>query len=354
MKNTINITWVIITIVIVILTVLMFAKNSKPKNVEVIKIGSVLSLTGPAAQESKTLQEGIDMAVVELKSKGIPIEVIYQDDATDPKKAVSATQFLGAKHVDGIVGLDWDFIYNSASPTLDQMKTVGITVTNSSEYTTPSEYGFHMAPKTVAAKDNIEQWLRENNIKTISFVASKFAWSDVYLSTLKAAAKNTDTTITSENWIQFGEESEALKTIIPKVQQEKPDAVFAILGGDSALFALFKNIEQFQLHIPVIAGTTVIGTFLQTHPEVLTNYPVYSIIPAADDDFIKKYQKKYGNSVTPGEYTLYAYNATNLLVKAIIDSREQNIDLRAYLLRMKQFDENRDYIIGDWQIVKNR
>lgn len=353
----------ILGVVILIIIVLLVRGVSEKKNTntgEVIKIGAVLSLTGSGVQDATTVREGIDLAISDLKEKGKNVEVIYSDDATDPKKTVSSVQFLKAQNVKGIVGFTWDFLYNAGAPALEQAGIVGITPTNSSEYSSKGAYSFTMAPKTALSNKILVKFLKENNIKRIAFLGTKFAWSDVHFANLKAAAAESGTEIISEEWMNFGSEIDVINTVIPKIKSTNPDALFLIAGGDQSLSLLFQRIQQHELKVPIIAGTTTIGRFIKDNSSILASeYPVYSLVPMGSEKFNQYFNSKTGKN--PGEYTEYAYDSTIIMVESIEKSQQKNVTILDYMKnnsfkgygQQYSFDENHDSIGGMWQIRKD-
>jgi ABC-type branched-subunit amino acid transport system substrate-binding protein len=59
-----------------------------------LEIGAVLSLTGAAAVHGSGIQEGVEFASRRLKDQGWGVEVNYQDDATLPRRTLSALEAL--------------------------------------------------------------------------------------------------------------------------------------------------------------------------------------------------------------------------------------------------------------------
>lgn len=356
-------TFIVLGILLLIIIIIIVAKKDHSqdlvqKNDGAIKIGAILSLTGPGVQDADTVKAGIDFAVADLKKQGADIEVAYEDDGTNPKNTISGLQLLKTKGVQAVIGFTWDFLYNASIPVLDQEKIVGFTATNTSEYTTPGEYGFFMAPKTSYSQPLLEQFFKDNNIKSISFIGSKYSFSDIHFKNLQAAAKNTGVTIVSEDWINIGSEVSAMTAILPKVKSKNPDALFVITGGDEALSALFQRVQQNEIKVPMIAGTTTIGRFLKDHPDMLSpEYPVYSLVPRSSEKFVEYYQKNHDGK-TPGEYTEYAYDSVMVLYRAIIDHKDQ--DLKDYIkastfkgyVNSYSYDDNHDAKQGMWSLNK--
>lgn len=351
--------WIGLGIIIVAIIIILAVKKPAEKTAvtgDAIKLGAVLSLTGPGIQDADTVKQGIDFAVADLKKHGANIEVIYSDDQTDPKNTISGLQYVKTQGAQAIIGFTWDFLFSAAAPILEQQQIVGLTATNTSEYTTKSNYGFYMAPKTSDAQSVLEQFFKDHNIKTISFIGTKFGFSDAHFKNLQAAAKNTGVTIISEDWLTFGSEVGATNALIPKVKTKNPDALFLIAGGDQALSNLFQKIQQQGIKVPAIAGTTTIGRFLHDNPTyVKAEYPVYSLTPKSSDKFIQYYQANHDGK-TPGEYTEYAYDSVMVLYQAL--TQKKDISLRDALkqgtfkgyVNSYSYDENNNMKQGLWSL----
>ena len=69
-----------------------------------VKIGFINSITGPEAPIGENLTNGVDMAVEDLKKKGIAVTVVKQDDTGKPQVAMSALETLEGEQVAALVG----------------------------------------------------------------------------------------------------------------------------------------------------------------------------------------------------------------------------------------------------------
>jgi branched-chain amino acid transport system substrate-binding protein len=65
----------------------------------VIKIGSILTLTGPAALLGQEMQKGQQLAAEYWKSKGTNVEIVFEDSKNQPKDGLSAFQSLKARGI---------------------------------------------------------------------------------------------------------------------------------------------------------------------------------------------------------------------------------------------------------------
>ena len=359
MKLTKTIEWIIFAVIVVLLIIFVAQKhNRKPAltGQAPVKIGAVLSLTGAGVQDADTVKEGIDLAISDLKKQGANVEVVYADDQTDPAKTVSGVHYVESQGAQAVVGFTWDFLFNAGLPILDQTKIVGITPTNTSEVTSHGDYGFYSSPKLGDVEPLIEKFLKDNNIKTISFVGSNYSFTQIEYKNLEKAAANTGAKIVSEDWMNPGSEAQDLITMIPKVKKKNADLVFANVDDDQALSVFFERMKENGLKVPVITGETTIGRFLHDHPESIpSDYPVYSLVPRSGDAFIQYYEKN-NDGKAPGEYTEYAYDSTLILYQAI--TKSTNGDVRGYLKNNQfkgfentySFDANNDITGGLWTL----
>ena len=69
-------------------------KQTSPVNTQVIKIGVITDLTGPAAYWGDASQVGAELAVQDLANEKINVQLIFEDYQLDPAKAASAAQKL--------------------------------------------------------------------------------------------------------------------------------------------------------------------------------------------------------------------------------------------------------------------
>ena len=111
MTNTTKTILGIIVLALIIWGVVLFSKP-QPAQGKPIKIGVVASMTGPGAFYGENIQKGVGLAVEEINASGgvlgRPIEVIYEDDETNPQKTVSAARKLLS--IDGVIvllGVQW-------------------------------------------------------------------------------------------------------------------------------------------------------------------------------------------------------------------------------------------------------
>ncbi len=108
---------------------------SSAKAAEPIKIGAVLPFSGGVELYGGQAKLGIDLAVKEINAGGgilgRPVEVVYEDDKTDPAAAVDATRKLIER--DGVLALVGPITsrnLNAIAPEVERLKTPLLYATN--------------------------------------------------------------------------------------------------------------------------------------------------------------------------------------------------------------------------------
>ena len=81
------------------------AMGNRGNDLEVVKIGVVLPLTGDAAVYGKAIQNGIELALEELNNNYPMLAPIYEDDRGNPNDSVNAiSRLINLEKVPIIIG----------------------------------------------------------------------------------------------------------------------------------------------------------------------------------------------------------------------------------------------------------
>lgn len=110
-------------------------KSTSAAAADSIKIGAVLPFSGGVELYGIQAKLGLDLATKEINAAGgilgRPLEVIYEDDRTDPAVAVKATRKLIERDgVLAVVGPITSRNLNAIKPTIERMKTPLLYATN--------------------------------------------------------------------------------------------------------------------------------------------------------------------------------------------------------------------------------
>ena len=125
----------VIVLAVLVLGFLKTGSTNKVANTNPIKIGASISLTGVAADFGDMSKKAMDLAVEEINNKGgingRKVELVVEDDRTDPKGSVSAYQKLvHTDNVDAVIGGIFDFTAQPLLPLAQQDKIAFVSPIN--------------------------------------------------------------------------------------------------------------------------------------------------------------------------------------------------------------------------------
>lgn len=289
-----------------------------------IKIGMVNPLSGNAATYGQSTKNGLELAKGEINQaggiNGRPIELVFEDDAGDPKQAASATQKL----VDDpeIVALQGSALSSSTlamAPIVERAKIPHLVVSSSSpKLTGINPYFFRMAVQD----DQVGGLMGELAVKVLKAknVAIMYPNNDYGkgLSTAtEAKVKELGGSVTAN--IPYLATDKDFQAQLTEIKAKKPDAI-ALCGTytDSALIT--KQAREMGLTVTMIGGTgpnspkfieiagkaadgfIFLGVFLPNNPDPKVQ------------EFVTKYKAKFG--IEPDQFAALAYDQMYVIAEA--------------------------------------
>jgi len=305
-------TKIIIGIIVVVLIVI--AIQSRKSETGAIKIGAIIPATGFASLIGEDIQKGMNMAVEELNSKGIEVEVIFENSAGLPVNAVSSAKKLididkvDAIHVDltgpgsavSPIALQANIplIYNGIDGTLIEknpfMVKVFVNVSNECGY--------------------FAKYSKDNGIKKVAYIGPKADYVMQCVTALKDV-------LGSDNVISEEVSSPAVvdfRTEIIKTKQWGAEAIVTMMYEQGSN-ALLKQKTDLNYTVPVFCIKTdcLSKKITDSVPASgLRNNVVFDF--EYDEDFMNKVYSKYPNT-TNAEKSMIAtgYDSVMYMVNAI-------------------------------------
>ncbi|MBF0507289.1 MAG: branched-chain amino acid ABC transporter substrate-binding protein [Nitrospirae bacterium] len=294
---------------------------SKKENT--IKLAIVAQMTGAQAKIGSDFKNGGGIAAEEWNAKGgvlgKKVEIILGDDQADPKQAVEVANKLVNEGVAGIVGH-----YNSSCsiPASDVYNRANITmITPASTNPLVTERGYRNVLRICGRDDQqgkvaADFASKRLAIKRVAIIHDKTTYgqglADEFRKNLGRGIE-----VVYAGGITIGDKD--FKPVLTSIKDKKPDLIY--FGGiypETGL--LVKQAREVELMAPFMSGDGSIdpkfveiagsksaeGTYLTFSPDPKN-------IPAARG-FMEKYAAKYGEM---GPYSIYAYEAANILLTAI-------------------------------------
>ncbi|RJQ21740.1 MAG: branched-chain amino acid ABC transporter substrate-binding protein [Nitrospiraceae bacterium] len=308
---------------LVFLFAIVILSGCVKKGEDVIKIGIAGPMTGDQAKMGMDFRNGVTLAVEEWNRKGgvsgRKIELIIGDDQRDPKQAVSVANKLVTQGVKGVIG---HFNSSCSIPASDVYDRAGIPmITPASTNPQLTEKG-HYGVFRVCGRDDQQGKVaadfvtRELKIKKLAVIHDKTTYgqglADEFNKFLGGKAE-----VVYYGGIVQGDKD--FKTVLISIREKAPELIY--FGGIYPEGGLMvKQAREIGMTVPFMSGDGVIdpkfveiagaeaaeGTYLTFSPDPNT-------IPTAKE-FIVQYTKRFGEL---GPYSAYAYDAANIMLKAI-------------------------------------
>ncbi|MCG2625979.1 ABC transporter substrate-binding protein [Bradyrhizobium sp. WYCCWR 13023] len=289
---------------------------------EKIKLGVIVTLSGPAAALGQQVRDGFALAVKDLGSKmgGRDVEVVVVDDELKPDAAVTKVKgLLERDKVDFVVGPIFSNILQAIHRPVTESKTFLISP--------------NAGPSTFAGKDcnpffYVTSYQNDQVHEVLGKVAQDRGYKRMYLMVPNyQAGKDSVAGFKLDYKGEIVEESYMpLNTLdfqpeLSKISAQKPDALFTFMPGGLGV-NLVKQYKQAGLadSIPVLSAFTVDESTLPAQQDAAVGmFGGANWAPNLDNPQNKKFVAAYEAAYNgvPGTYAMQGYDAAMLIDSAV-------------------------------------
>jgi len=292
---------------------------------QVIRIGAAGPMTGDQSKMGVDLKNAVELAVTEWNEKGgvlgKKIVLLAGDDQADPKQAVSiANKFINQKVV-ALVG-HWNSSCSiPASKYYNDADVVMISPATTNPFLTLQ--GFKRVFR-VCGTDDQQGWvaaqfvLKTLHPKRIAIIHDKTAYGQGLADYFRKALGDKVQVVYYGGIIQRDPD---YKAVLTTIKENKPELYF--FGGIyPEAGRLVRQAKEIGLNIPMMTGDGVFDpTFIGIAGKAAEGtYVTFGREPAglsSAKEFLEKYKARYGD---PGPYSIYAYDAANIILTSIRDT----------------------------------
>ncbi|MGO4831160.1 ABC transporter substrate-binding protein [Rhizobiaceae sp. 2RAB30] len=309
---------------------------------DVVKIGLLAPLTGPAAADGQEFQRGAQMAIDEANAAGgvdgHTFELVVGDvkDQSAANVTSAVERLLGDADVHfmltGYASLTNFEIDNMAEAEMPYMLAATSQQTKDIIAPAPDKYGccWSLTPSFDAYNTDVtyfvEKLAKDGKItlasKKVAVISSDNAYSKTISEGMKKTFKDNGWTITVDEIVPFGEVTD-WRAILTKVRADVPDVVINTdyLPGNSASF-LNQFLEQPTKSLVFLQYAPSVPEFVEL-TGAKSNGVVYNLLggplttpknPRADE-VAAKFKTKYG--VESGTYGIALYEMVNVYFDAL-------------------------------------
>jgi branched-chain amino acid transport system substrate-binding protein len=280
-----------------------------------VKIGFINSITGPEAPIGENLTNGVDLALEDLKKKGVNVTLVRQDDTGKPQVAMSAMEQLATgDEVAVVVGPYTSASSNATAKLAQQYKVPQIIPAAAKEEITKQGYGFVFrvnAPAHQYAQSLIDAALGFGKPKTIAFIYESTDFGTSVSAAGKEYAKTKGLQIVGDEAYQKG--APDYRSTLTKIKSNNPDLVFMVSYVADAILLMRQSREVGLKPQAFLGGGAGFDTAqFEGERDISTNvFSVTQWTPESSPaglEFESRYKAKYGKK--PTYHAACAYVAT--------------------------------------------
>jgi branched-chain amino acid transport system substrate-binding protein len=288
-----------------------------------VKVGFVNSVTGPEAPIGEALTNGVELALEDLKKKGIALELLRQDDTGKPQVAMSALEQLATgDEVAAVVGPYASAPANAIAKIAEQYKVPLLIPVASKEDITRQGYQWVFrlnAPAHNYADDLIDAALAFGKPKTIAFIYESTDFGTSVATLGKQYAQQKGLQIVGDEAYQKG--AADYRSTLTKLKAAKPDLVLMVSYVADAVLLMRQSREVGLRPMAFLGGGAGFDTIQFQNEHDISNgvFCVTQWLPdngaPGSADFAQRYEKRFGKR--PTYHAATAYEALMIMGDAV-------------------------------------
>jgi branched-chain amino acid transport system substrate-binding protein len=343
MKNTQKTTHVIIGIMamLVIVGVWAFNQDSKSGSTEganqTLHIGGILPMTGDLAFVGEAMQRGVAVAVSELQSKGVDIQVDIQDDALLAKNTASIAQRYIAEDMDGV----FVAAVQQSKPISELFKKVNkplLVAWDSTEYIESLGRPIYSSGFSIEKTGRFVAQSLPSTSKKLAAIYQKDEWSQLITESAVAEFKNRGEVVFFEGMTL---DQKDFKAIVAKIIDSNADTVYMpLLPNSNAPFV--KQLRDQGFKGLIVAGDTIAPSEIADMGEYATGFMYANVFPNDTVGFAEKYKQHHGSDSVDIVFEGFGYDAVMTYYEAYKIATEKGISIADAMAQVKFVGANGD------------
>ncbi|MGO1120494.1 substrate-binding protein [Rhodovibrionaceae bacterium A322] len=293
---------------------------------EAIKIGAVLPFSGGLELFGNQAKMGMDLAAAEINAAGgilgRPVEIIYEDNKTDPKTSVERANKLarGDKAL-AVVGPITSNARDAMAPALRKARTPLLYATNYEGGACDRYlFAFNTVPNQELAK--LVPALMESSGDSFYCFGANYVWPQKMFEAADGLVTSLGGKMVGTEFTKWGETD--FKPVIDRIKASgAKNLLFALPGADGITF--IKQAEEFGLMDQVTIGflgfaETYLGAFGEGKGQNMwVTVPfAASLQEPGVQDFVSKIRASAGDGAPISHYVMTHYNAV-MATKAALE-----------------------------------
>ena len=292
---------------------------------ETFKLGGMGPLTGPTASYGISVNQGAQVAVDEINAAGgvlgMPIELFFQDDESDPETAMSAYNKLMDNGIQALLGATTSGATIAVTDLTKEDGILQLTPSGSAMECTQYDNCFRICftdpLQGITMADYAADALGYTKAAVIYDVSNDYS-SGMAEAFVKEFEAKGGTIVANES---FGKDDVDFNTQLTTVKSSGAEVLFLPVYYQSVAF-IVGQAEKMGLEIPYLGGDGWDGVLDQVKDDPSVVEGAIFLTPFAANDsaenvqkFVKAYQEKY--NTTPDQFAADAYDGVYVIKAAI-------------------------------------
>jgi branched-chain amino acid transport system substrate-binding protein len=267
-----------------------------------VKLGVINSITGPEAPIGEDISNGIKLALEDLKSKGVEVEVIWEDDTGKPQVGISALEKLATRdNVAGVVGAYTSAVTSAVAKSAERYKVPLVNPVASKEEITRQGYKWVFrvsATTTDYASVLLDMATTLGKPKTLAILNENTDFGTSGARSAKEYAEKKGIKVVFNE--SYAKGSPDYRSTLVNVRTAQPDVIFMVSYIADAIL-LMRQARELGLSPQAFLGAGAGFANSQFAKETDVSNGVFSSTqwtkavawPGAKE-FAEKYEKRYG------------------------------------------------------------
>ena len=330
MNQTINPSRRAVLTSIALAAAVMTAPLAHAQATKVLKLGSILTLTGPSASIGKEGLSGVEYAVKQVNAAGgvrigadtYTLQVINVDDESKQERAVAAAErLINSEKVPLIFTPPTSTATLAVLPTIEKNKTLAMSFVASAPAVISPEltYSFRSSLSSIDnVNPSVDYLVKEKGVKTISYLGRNDDWGRNAGKAIVARAKSLGAQVTVEEYFDTG--ATDFSGLLTKVRAANTDAFMAAAFIEDGV-SLLKQYRELRMKQVFLSPSTIWSspTFLKAAGKgaegiYVATGPTTSDSPSIRD-FAQQFEKTAGRPPLP--YEMIGYDNVMLVLDAM-------------------------------------
>lgn len=309
---------------------------------DVIKIGVIVSETGPASSLGKPESDAVKLIQQELEENGgevngKKVEIIVEDYETDDTKAVVAAKRLISE--ENVVALVAASQASATMAVLGEAAQENIPVLALAPIDQHPENVFQIPQSNETVLNLVIDYLEEHGIDKVAWIQARDTFGQSGLSVFEELAEANDIELVA---IEEFEPNDTDMTVqLTKIRSEEPGAII-VWSRPPGAGIVAKNFKQLGFDIPMfqshaVANQGFLDQLGDEGDDILVLGSKMSVVDQLPDSeqktMFEEYDKQFSDAFgyDGGAFSGYAYDGVNVVLKAIEDGNFTPEEVRDYL-----------------------